>query len=292
MKNLQLALRLNAAFSMITGIIMVLFPETLATLFDIEITAPFWLIGIGLLLFSTAVYVVSRQSSIHLIQVFIIILLDIGWVIGSIAIIGLGLFGISAGEQLAIAGVGFIVLGFALHQSYALMHIHSTGKTATRKAFQFTRGVHGDRKTVWNVISDLNNYHNIAPNIDETHIVSGEGEGMVRSCSSGGNSWSETCTVWEPGQKYSFLIDTAAPDYPYPLKYLQGTWAVNPSSNGMVDIEMLFEFEYKHSLQALFIHPFMASWFTGVCEDLLDNWEKKIKELAGNIDPEMQQFKF
>lgn len=278
MKNLQLALSLNAAFSMITGIIMILFPQSLATLFAIEITTPFWLIGIGLVLFSTAVYVLSRQSPIHLIQVFIIILLDIGWVIGSIAVIGLGLFSISAAGQLAIAGIGVIVSGFALHQSYALMHVHSTGKTATLKAFQFNREVRSDRDSVWNVISDLNNYHNIAPNIDETHIVSGEGKGMVRSCSSDGNSWSETCTVWKPGRKYSFLIDTAAPDYPYPLKYLQGTWAVNPSSNGIVDIEMLFEFEYKHSIQALFIHPFMGSWFTGVCEELLDNWEREIKK--------------
>jgi len=284
MKNLNLALLLNAIFSMVTGIILALFPHSVATFFGVEITAPFWLIGVGLVLFSTAVFVVSWQSPINLIPVFVIILLDIGWVIGSIAIIGLGLFGISDGGQLAITAVGVIVSGFAIHQSYALMHVHSTGKTATRKAFRFIRSVNGDRDTVWNVISDLNNYHNIAPNIDETHVVSGEGEGMVRSCSSGGNSWSETCTVWEPGRKYSFLIDTSAPDYPYPLQHLQGTWGVNPSSNGKADIEMLFEFEYKHPIQALFIHPFMGSWFTGVCEELLDNWEQELNKREKFID--------
>jgi ribosome-associated toxin RatA of RatAB toxin-antitoxin module len=288
MKNLQFALRLNAAFSMITGINLAFFPHIFATLFGIEITVPFLFIGIGLILFSTTVYVVSSQSPIHLIHVLVIILLDIGWVIGSIAIIGLGLFGISVAGQLAIAVVGVIVLGFAIHQSYALMHVHSTGITATRKAYQFSRSVNGDRETVWSVISDLNNYHNIAPNIDETHVVSGEGEGMVRSCSSGGNSWSETCTVWDPGQKYSFLIDTAAPDYPYPLKHLQGTWGVNPISNGKVDIEMLFEFEYNHPLQALFIHPFMGSWFTSVCKELLDNWEREI-QITGRSKLTVQQ---
>jgi len=280
MKNLNLALRLNAVFSMFTGIILALFPQTVATLFGIEIIAPFWLIGIGLMLFSTTVYVVSRQLPIHLIYVFVIILLDIGWVIGSLAIIVFGLFGISTVGHFAIAGIGLIVLSFAVHQSYALMHIHSTGNSATRKAFRFTRSVNSDRDTVWKVISDLNNYHNIAPNIDETHIVTGEGEGMVRSCSSNGNSWSETCTVWEPGRKYSFLIDTSAPDYPYPLQLLQGTWGVNSSSDGKVDIEMLFEFEYKHPLQALFIHPFMGSWFTSVCNELLDNWEREILNTA------------
>lgn len=278
MKNLKLALRLNAAFSLITGTILALFSHSAASLFGISQPAPFWLIGFGLLIFSAIVYAVSRQSPINLIYVFVIIILDIGWVIGSIAIIALGLFGISTTGHFAIASLAVIVSGFAIHQSYALMHTHSTGNTAARKAFRFIRSVNSERATVWKVISDLNNYHNIAPNIDETRVVSGEGEGMVRTCSHGGNSWSETCTVWEPGQKYSFLIDTAAPDYPYPLKFLQGTWGAHPSGNGKTNIEMLFEFEYKHPLQALLIHPFMGSWFSGVCEELLDNWEKEIEQ--------------
>lgn len=240
MKDLKLALRLNAAFSLITGAILTMFPHSAATLFGVSQSALFLLIGTALLLFSAAVYAVSRQSPIHLIYVFVIIVLDIGWVFGSIAVISLGLFGISTAGQLAITIVAIIVSGFAVHQSYALMYIHSSGKTAARKTFRFTRSVNSDRATIWKVISDLNNYHNIAPNIDETHIVSGEGEGMVRMCSSGGNSWSETCTAWEPGQKYSFLIDTAASDYPYPLKSLQGTWRVHSSGNGKADIEILF----------------------------------------------------
>jgi ribosome-associated toxin RatA of RatAB toxin-antitoxin module len=174
--------------------------------------------------------------------------------------------------------VSVFVLGFAIHQSYALMHVDSTGKTATRKAFQFIRSVNSDRDTVWDVISDLNNYHNIAPNIDETHVVSGEGEGMVRICSSGKNSWEETCEVWEPGRKYSFLIDTAAPDYPYPLQFLKGTWGIQPESDESVGIEIKFEFEYKYPLQALLIHPFMGTWFSGVCKELLDNWQQEIEQ--------------
>jgi len=278
MKNLQLALVLNSVFSMITGFIQVLFPEAIATLFDVAVGLPFRLIGTGLVLFSAMVFFVSRQSHIDLRHVFLIILLDFAWVIGSLAVIGLGLFGLSSGGHIIIASVGVIVLGFALHQSYALMYVHSTGKTRTRKAFHFSRRVNSDQETVWNVISDLNNYHKVAPNIDETQILSGKGEGMVRSCSSGGNSWSETCTVWDPGREYSFLIDTAAPDYPYPLQFLQGTWGVEPSQNGTAKIEVLFEFEYKHPFQSLFIHPFMATWFSGVCEELLNNWQQEIEQ--------------
>ncbi len=51
-----------------------------------------------------------------------------------------------------------------------------------------------------------------------------------------------------------------------------------PSRNGKTDIEMLFEFEYNHPLQALFIYPFMGSWPSGGCEELLDNWEREIEQ--------------
>jgi len=287
MKNLQLALGINGVFSICTGIILIAFSHSISQLFETESTIYFGLIGAGLVLFSLVVFYVSRQQPILLTPALVITLLDAGWVIASILVISLDLFDISYAGKVAISVVALIVLGFALHQSYALMHVHSPGKTVTRKVFQFTRGVRGDRETVWNVISDLNNYHKIAPNIDETHIVSGKGEGMVRSCSTDGNTWTETCTVWEPGRKYSFLIDTDAPDYPYPLKYLQGTWSVHPSSNDVVDIKMLFEFEYNYSLQALFVHPFMASWFTGVCENLLDNWKQKIEEQSRDMHLEM-----
>jgi len=56
MKNLQLALVLNSVFSMITGFIQVLFPEAIATLFDVAVGLPFRLIGTGLVLFSAMVF--------------------------------------------------------------------------------------------------------------------------------------------------------------------------------------------------------------------------------------------
>lgn len=278
MKNLQLALGINGAFSICTGIILIAFSHFISQLFDAESTTYFWLIGTGLVLFSLVVFYVSRQKPIHLIHVFVIILLDIGWVIASILVIGLDLFGISYPGKVAIFVVALIVLGFAFHQSYALSKVDTSRKNSPRKTVRFTRKVRSDRSRAWEVISDLEDYHNIAPNIDETHIVSGEGEGMVRTCSSGNHSWSETCTDWKPGEQYTFLINTSAPDYPYPLKYLKGTWGVNTISDSIIELEMTFEFEYKHFIQSIIVHPFMGSWFMSVCEDLLDNWKQEIEE--------------
>jgi ribosome-associated toxin RatA of RatAB toxin-antitoxin module len=287
MKNLQLALGINGAFSICTGIILIAFSHSISQLFEAESTTYFWLIGTALVLFSFGVFYMSLQKPIHLIHVFTIILLDVGWVIASISVISFDLFDISYPGKFAISVVALIVLGFALHQSYALSKVDTSRENSSRKTFRFTRKVRSDRNRAWEVISDLENYHNIAPNIDETHIVSGEGEGMVRTCSSGDHSWSETCTEWKPGEQYTFLINTSAPDYPYPLKYLRGTWGLNTISDSIVEIEMVFEFEYKHFIQSIIVHPFMGSWFRKVCENLLDNWKQKIEEQPNDMHLEM-----
>ncbi len=127
------------------------------------------------------------------------------------------------------------------------------------------------------MISDVGNYHTVAPNIDNSQIISGEKNGMVRSCSHGKDSWTETCTLWEDESQYSFKVNTEAEDYPYPLKFLKGTWIVNEVSNNETEIIMVFEFEYKKAIQNVLIHPLMKFQFTKVCKEVLDNWQAKIE---------------
>jgi Na+-driven multidrug efflux pump len=135
MKNLQLALGINGAFSICTGIILIVFSHSISQLFEAESTTYFWLIGTALLLFSLSVFYVSRQKPIHQIHVFTIILLDVCWVIASILVIGLDLFDISYSGKFAIFVVALIVLGFGLHQSYALSKVDTTRKNSPRKTF-------------------------------------------------------------------------------------------------------------------------------------------------------------
>jgi len=71
------------------------------------------------------------------------------------------------------------------------------------------------------------------------------------------------------------------------LKYLRGTWRLNTISDSIVELEMIFEFEYKYFIQSVIVHPFMGSWFRSVCENLLDNWKQKIEEQSRNMHLEM-----
>ncbi len=132
---------------------------------------------------------------------------------------------------------------------------------------------------VWEVISDVGNYHQYATGLSSVTIVSGKGQGMVRSCSDEQGSWQETCTAWDEGTSYSFDVDTGS-GFPYPFKVFNGTWTVN-DLNGHTS-ELLISFEYQFPFRWM-------SWFfnsdTRVAIDqgnqtLVNNWEQAILKLA------------
>lgn len=65
----------------------------------------------------------------------------------------------------------------------------------------------------WQVMTDHAGYADIADNLSKVEVVSGHGLGMLRRC-------------------YAFTLDTNAPDYPYPLTELKGTWRVEQVEQG------------------------------------------------------------
>ena len=65
------------------------------------------------------------------------------------------------------------------------------------KSLSIERTLNAPLDVVWKVISDVDGYARYAPNIDASRVVSGEGVGMVRECSSKEGRWQEICTHWE-----------------------------------------------------------------------------------------------
>ena len=274
MNTLQKYLTTNAIFSTLTGIIAIAFQENIEQLFNVEAGNFFLILGILLILFAiTIVIEIKKQRAIPVLW---ITTQDMLWVIGSIILIVWNPFGISTVGNIIIGAVAIVVLLCGLGQARGLARIDE-GTEKGKKVFQFERKVKGTKSKVWDVISDVANYHEVAPNIDGSTIISGEKKGLVRSCSHGKDSWTETCTLWEEEKQYSFMVDTKAPDYPYPLKSLKGTWIVNEISVNECKISMVFEFEYKKAIQNVLVHSFMKYKFTKVCKELLDNWQKLIE---------------
>ena len=274
MNQLQKALQLNALFSGLSGILLVAAHNRVAGLFDIPNSSVFQVIGAALIYFSlTIVFEIKHQN---LLRVLFIIVQDSLWVIGSVILLIFQPFDISMTGNGVIAAIALIVLLMAISQTNALAQTDSIANKGI-KQLRFERTVKATKASVWKVISDVANYHEVAPNVDDVKIISGEGKGMVRSCSHGKDSWTESCSLWEEEKEYAFEVNTDAPDYPYPFKYLKGNWKVEAIDNSQTRVIMLFEFEYKRKFQNWLLHPILKGKFSKTAEDLLDNWQRQIE---------------
>jgi ribosome-associated toxin RatA of RatAB toxin-antitoxin module len=275
MNQLQKSLQINAIFSGLTGVLLVALNKPVASLFDTSNSSVFWIVGTGLIFFSlTIIYEIKKQQPF---RVLLIIIQDFLWVLGSIMLLTLQPFEISKMGSVTIAFVAMIVLFMGFNQAKALAKIDSLS-TKRVKQLRYERTINSPKATVWSVISDVAKYHLVAPNIDDVKVISGKGEGMVRSCSHGKDSWTETCSLWAEEEEYAFEVNTAAPDYPYPFKYLKGNWKVEETDDAQTKVNMIFEFEYKRKFQNWFLHPILKGKFSKTAGELLDNWQREIEE--------------
>lgn len=114
-------------------------------------------------------------------------------------------------------------------------------------AVKSSRTIDAPLFVVWKIISDLNTYHQHTDTLSKTIVISGEGRGATRRCvDASGSSWEETCTIWEPEQRYVVEVDVST----YPTKYrmlfrsFKGTWTVEPADGG-TRVTIRFEAELR-----------------------------------------------
>lgn len=104
---LRRALTANAVFSIVCGISMIVFAAPLAALMG---DVPSWLpiaVGIGLFPFATSLIVNARRPMISLAEARLSVIMDFGWVAGSVGVIAI------FADQLTLAGMD-IILSVAL----------------------------------------------------------------------------------------------------------------------------------------------------------------------------------
>lgn len=275
MKELKKALRLNAFFSGISGSSLIIFNRQIAQLFGIGNTSVFWITGIILFIFTSAI--VYEFFKRRLIGVLIISIQDFLWVFFSLVLLILQPFDISITGNLIILVIAIIVLFMGNQQIKALSKLDNSGIEGIKR-LEFKRSIQAKKEEVWKVIADVANYDQFSPNIDSVNFIKGSGKGMIRSCSHGKDSWSETCVLWKEERVYSFNVDTLAKDYPYPFKNLKRTWEVSNEGEGYTRIVMYFDFKYKRIFHNWLLHPILKKKFVITAEKLLDNWQVKIEK--------------
>ena len=145
--------------------------------------------------------------------------------------------------------------------------------------FSGSRIISAPKEKVWKVISDVGNYHKYATGLTGVSIVSGEGEGMIRSCSDELGTWKETCTAWDEGSSYSFNVDTNS-GFPYPMRKMSGTWSVKEIDENSAELLVAFEYQLQYRWMNWIFSEATYEAFNNGNKTLLDNWEERIlKEL-------------
>ncbi|WP_158655167.1 type II toxin-antitoxin system RatA family toxin [Flavivirga eckloniae] len=265
----------NTIATFASGMAILLFNKKLMSIFEIENNTPFLVIGSIITFFSLTMLIeIKKQRSLAILW---IIIQDILFVIASIIVLIVRPFEISNTGYLLIELFLIPIIFFIIYQSIGLARMDRKPGTKT-KLMVFKRKVKATKKDAWNIISDIENYHKVASNIDGVKIISGDGKGMVRSCSHGKDSWFETCTLWEVEKEYAFVVDTKAPDYPYPFKSLMGIWKVDSIEQNITEITMIFEFEYTKGFQSIILHPLLKTKFTKVCIEIMDKWQAALEQ--------------
>ena len=118
MNGLQKALKVNAIFSSISGVIMILLNKQLANLFGVLNNIPFWIIGLVLVYFAlTICYEIKKQRRIAIMW---IVIQDVSWVLGSVFLLIFNPFEITYTGNLIIGIIALIVLFMAINQLIAL----------------------------------------------------------------------------------------------------------------------------------------------------------------------------
>ncbi|SIT02031.1 Polyketide cyclase / dehydrase and lipid transport [Roseivivax lentus] len=285
-------LKMNSLFSVLTAAPLLLAAGMVAPLlFAVPVD---WAamalrgLGIGLLGFAGLVYALSRYRFVSRAMVHEIVFLDVLWIIGSVVLIAA--FGqvLTATGVAIVAAVALVVAFFAISQFLSAARIERPVPVARVEMRDGTlhaivkRRVRAPVATVWDVMTDHPGYADVADNLSKVEVLSGDGLGMTRRCHGPkGESWTETCDLFEPGQAYGFRVHTEAADYPYPFADLSGRWRVEDHPEGAA-FEIDITARLKGNALSRWLFATMAGpQFRTILIDLADAWAARMEREAG-----------
>jgi len=290
-KTARRFLTMNAAFSLLVGVDFLLAPRFAA---DILFVAPGdWqvvtlrLLGGGLILFGLDLLLMVRMRFLSKAMVLFISVLDVGWIAASAGVLALyGSLFTPLGQAAVVAIAAFVAV-FAVGQFIGARRMEpplskaSVTLSDNKIVAAVDRPVHAPQDVVWRVMSDHPGYADVADNLSKVEVVKGEGVGMLRRCyGPKGESWLETCDLYQEGQAFGFRVHTEAADYPYPISDLRGRWSVTRHGTES-KFAIRIEATPQGGLLARTLFKAMAKWrFKVVLADLADAWAERMEREA------------
>lgn len=191
------------------------------------------------MVFAGAVLLVSAQPPSTLRRwARLVSAADLGWVLGTAAVIAFA--GLPVRGDVIAAGLAAVVGTFGILQLRGANAI--VADDGSPQVIEITRTLDVNAETLWAAVIDHENYGRIAPNLSKVEATGPNGPDLTRRCwDTRGRHWDDACVAWDEGHSFAVEVDTAADDYPYPLRGLAGSWTVEPVDASHASVTVRFE---------------------------------------------------
>lgn len=257
---LRLPLLGNAAFSLATGVAMLLAAPLIAGALGPPIEELYLLLGAGLVLFSVTLCVIALRPAPLI--VLAVSLADATWIIATIAAL---LIWPSAFTPLGFAvvlAVNAVVAVIAWAQLGSILSAFRASDAAPGEyEVCIAAAAPVDAEAFWRVLADLGAIHRYAASLKSSALTVGDrpGPGAVRTCEDlKGQTWSERCDSWDEGKAFSVTFLADEPSFPYPFSKMRGGWRVEPLVSGC-RVEVWWRVVPRQAWAAPLLLPVMAA---------------------------------
>lgn len=266
---LRAALVSNAAFSLVSGLLLALVPASVAALFSYDQTGLLRAVGLGLVAFSLQVAFTGQRARVRPLEVLFISLADLSWVVGSLVLLILFPKSFSLTCSWLFAGVAVVVAVFGVAQLIGL-HRSLAEPTPGMGAYRYCLAVdvEASPEAMWRVVSDLGSIARYLPSLASSalrEVAAGRDSsafvGRVRECASTRQEhWAEEVTRFDPeGRAFDVRFLTDEPGFPFPMRVMHGGWQVLALPGGQSRVAVWWSLTPKVPFGGLAVVALMAA---------------------------------
>lgn len=248
---------INATFSALCAVTLLLGSQQLAALLGRVDPLLLQIIGVGLILFAVELVCQIFRRRLSTLRALMVSIADMVWVLASVVLLVFWPGALSGSGAAIVALVAAVVLLCALLQLSGIHRIHGVpGRSSYRHCVPIT--VKASAESLWAIVGKLDSIAQYAPHLASSQLVNGDisGVGSVRHCEDiNGKQWSERCTAYEPGHRLELEFLTEEPGFPLPVRNMVGGWELKPLSGNRCEIRVWWELEPNVRFLALFLMP-------------------------------------
>jgi hypothetical protein len=276
-------LRLNAAYSSLTGVVTLAGSPYLANALGVSTTLVA-VLGAGLIGYSLGLAWLSRGNRATSRTGFAVAGADAAWVL-MVALFLVVARPAPPGMAIAIA-TSVPVAVLAVLQARAAARLNVPGL----RIVEVVQVVEGQRSEVWEVMIDPAVYASLAPNLSKVGAFSRQAESAQRRCwDVRGKHWDESLTTWQPGESFAVAVHTDADDYPYPLAQMRGSWSVADAGEGESRVTVRFEFQPQASMAGRAFAAALARSGPMIMRRIINGWQDETTRRAALVQREAVQ---